>query len=347
MPEEEEQNHPPVTISGYTTTRNCVEMDYPFEESILSMLEFCDEVVVLDSSDKDDGTIERLTDLAEKDGRITVMHVDIDWKAPNHGVYDGMTKGMAREKCTGDFLWQFDVDEVMHEDDAPKVRQILRKVGYLSPTPLMALPVIEYWGSEGKVRIDVNPWKWRLSRNIPDITHGIPAHLRKMENGLLYANHGTDSCDYISKTTGAPIPFVNFVPDQLTQIRMAAIHNEKVAPIYEQWLNKTINDLPGVFHYSWYSIERKIKQYRLFWTSFWKALYNEDRDPNWNPFFDVSWEQVTDEMIKAKARELEEKTGGWIFHNKWDGSSTNYVRVNREQPKIMKDWIERHRRVSL
>jgi hypothetical protein len=43
-------------LSGYTTVRNALSMDYPFVESIGSMLEFCDEVCVLDSSDKADGT---------------------------------------------------------------------------------------------------------------------------------------------------------------------------------------------------------------------------------------------------------------------------------------------------
>jgi len=332
-----------IIISGYTTTRNCVEMDYPFEQSILSMLEFCDEVVVLDSTDKADGTLEKLTALAENDGRILVLHADVDWKAPNHGIFDGETKALARSNCNGDFLWQFDVDEIMHEQDAPKVRELLKKVNYLQQAPIVALPVIEYWGGEGKVRMDVNPWKWRLSRNIPDITHGIPASLRKQVNGLLYANPGTDSCDYISKTTGQPIPFIHFINEDIDIARRAAINNERLVPLFEAWFNRHIDEYPGVFHYSWFSIARKIKQYRLFWTTFWKALYNEDRDPAWNPFFDVPWDQVTDDMIEAKAKELEHGTGGWIFHNKWNGSHTNAMKVYREPPKIMKDWMESHK----
>ena len=43
------------TISGYTTTYNCLKEDYPFLESIQSMLGFCDEVVVVDGC-SDDGT---------------------------------------------------------------------------------------------------------------------------------------------------------------------------------------------------------------------------------------------------------------------------------------------------
>ena len=36
------------TLSGYTTTLDCIKNQYPWKQSIKSMLEFCDEVVVLD-----------------------------------------------------------------------------------------------------------------------------------------------------------------------------------------------------------------------------------------------------------------------------------------------------------
>ena len=66
------------------------------------------------------------------------------------------------------------------------MREIMKRVKNLvnqisKNMDLIALPVTEFWGSKDKVRIDVNPWKWRLSRNRPHITHGIPASLRKFD----------------------------------------------------------------------------------------------------------------------------------------------------------------------
>ena len=56
-------------LSGYTTTRNSVYMGYPFEESIRLHLSFCDEVVVVDSSDTEvhlnDDTMKILNDMIE------------------------------------------------------------------------------------------------------------------------------------------------------------------------------------------------------------------------------------------------------------------------------------------
>jgi hypothetical protein len=332
-------------ISAYTTTRNAVSMEYPFEESIKSMLGFADEVVVVDTSDGTDNTLSRLETLSFQDSRVVVVSAtdQFDWSAPNHGVFDGQTKALARSMCRGLYLWQFDCDEIIHELDAPKVRSLLEQTNNLRDVSLIALPVTEFWGSQGKVRLDVNSWKWRLSYNSPDITHGIPSRLRKMENGLLYAMRGTDGCDYISKTTGEPVPCANFVTTDSESTRVSACYNEKLVPLYQGWFENITNAIPGVYHYSWFSIERKIKQYREFWTGFWKSLYNETANLNWNPFFgNMPWVQVTDEMISQKAKELESKTGGWIFHSEWDGSRVNNMTTTREHPAVMKDWIKKH-----
>ena len=53
-------------ISGYTTTLDCIKQKYPFENCINSMLEFCDEVIVVDGGSKD-GTWDKLQSLAEKE----------------------------------------------------------------------------------------------------------------------------------------------------------------------------------------------------------------------------------------------------------------------------------------
>lgn len=311
------------------------------------MLAFADEVVVLDTSDGTDGTLTKLLEMAVNDPRVKVfMDASIDWTVPNHGILDGKTKAIARSKCKGDFLWQFDCDEVVHELDAPKIRPFLQQSNYLQQCPIVALPVTEFWGSQGKVRVDVNPWKARLSRNLPDITHGIPIQLRRQFNGLDYASPGTDTCDYISRSTGQVLPVMGFMDRQAFDLRQMSLKNNRLVKRYETWFNRYIDQLPGVFHYSWFSIERKIKQYKFFWTTFWKAMYGPDssqnKDPDWNPFFEIPWTEVTDQMIKDKALELEEKTGGHIFHSRWSGSHTPSIQVNRDHPEVIKKWVQSH-----
>lgn len=331
-------------ISAYTTVRNVIEMDYPFEEAIRSVLAFADEVVVLDSTGQkhSDGTSERLNVMSKEEPRIKHIRHDFDWTAPNHGIFDGQAKALARSYCTGDYLWQFDVDEIVHEIHAEMVRPFIRKLDWKG-FDLVALPVIDLWGRD-KIRIDVSLWKLRLSLNKPEITHGIPLALRKYENGLLYARQGTDGCDYIGKYTGAGFPFASYAPVQVEQLRLAAVQDASAIPEIESFVNKSLAKIPAVFHYSWFNIKRKIQNYKQFWDTSWKSLYNEDRDERANPMFPGKlWSEVSDEMITAYAETLEEKTCGHVFHRPWDGSSANGIKIGLSHPAIAQKWIDKQK----
>lgn len=351
------------SISGYTTTYNCVKQEYPFEKSIQSMLQFCDEVCVVDGGSTD-GTLERLAEIAyptladksqyvdiatqtlnngelpEKFGdlvaAIRVKVIKRDWSHPRHAIFDGMQKAEARKMCTKEFCWQMDSDEIVHQEHAAKVKDLCVSVRGVD---LICLPVIEYWGSVDKVRIDVTPWKWRLSRNRPYITHGIPSTHRAIdEYSQPYAMEGTDGCDMINLETGEPIPCLNFWNNDMEKLRQAALQNSPEAiEQYQQLFNVVTQQLPSVFHYSWFDIERKIKLYRDYWQNHWNALYNkstEDTAEN-NNFFGIPWSDVTDEMIKERAKELSEKTGGWIFHQPWNGQCLPHITMQLNQPDLM------------
>lgn len=336
------------SISGYITTLNCVKQEYPFEQSIQSMLGFCDEVCVVDGGSTD-GTYEVLLRLAaetvtqdpktkEPVLKLKVKQVKRDWNHPRFAVFDGMQKAEARIMCTKEYCWQMDSDEIVHEDDYEKVRDLCRAIP--KEADILALPVIEYWGGPDKVRLDVQPWKWRLSRNEPNITHGIPIELRQVDaNGDTFAHEGTDGCDMIDKETGERLPHVSFyTPDVENARRVAIIGNEQARQEYERWFNSATMGLPGVFHYSWYDLPRKIRLYRDYWTRHWNSLYGKDLTDTAesNMMFDVPWSEVTDEMIVARAAELKEKLGGWIWHRKWDGvTRTPFIRCARSQPKVM------------
>ena len=312
----DDANHK-ATISGYTTTRNCIEQGYPWKDCIGSLLAFCSEVVVVDGGSTD-GTWEELLAWSEKEEKLRPTQVLRDWDHKRFAVFDGAQKAEARSRCTGDFCWQIDADEVVPENDTSKIIKLCQS--WPQMTELVSLPVVEYWGSEDKVRVDVNPWKWRLSKNLPHITHGIPSQLRKYDSdGEVYAAAGTDGCDYIHAETGMPIPYGNFYNDQAHNARAHALQgNPDALKSYEEWLQNCVNLLPGVKHYSWMNLERKIRTYKNYWQSHWESLYNikqEDTAEN-NMFFDKPWSEVTDEEISEIAKRLATETGGHIFHEK-------------------------------
>jgi len=307
------------TISGYTTTYNCIDQEYPFEESILSLASFCDQIVVVDGGSKD-GTLERLHELAEAHESIAVHVVQRNWNDTRFALYDGQQKAEARKLCTSDFCWQQDVDEIVHEDDGQKIKNIVDN--FPNTMDLIALPVVEYWGDYDKVRVDVNPWKARLSKNKDFITHGIPAHLRAHdENGELFSKQGSDGCDYIRTDNGTHVPFGNFYNKDLHTLRVEALNGDTESlTAYQDSIEDIIETYPGVFHYSWFNLERKIKTYKNYWSRHWQSMYNiaqADTIEN-NMFFDKPWSEVSDEDITLLSVELKQKMGGWIFHNKID-----------------------------
>lgn len=326
------------TISGYTTVLNCIKQSYPFEQCISSMLSFCEEVCVVDGGSTD-GTWEKLTEWASKEPKLKIKQITRDWNHPRFAVFDGMQKAEARAMCKSTFCWQMDSDEIVHEDDVQKIIDLCSK--FPAGVDLISLPVIEYWGGPEKVRADIMPWKWRLSRNKPNITHGIPTDLRRTDaEGHVYAAEGTDGCDMIDAATGERINHVSFYSADADAARRAAmLGNQNALNDYNAWFNNVIENLPGVFHYSWYDLERKMKLYRDYWTRHWESLSGkkyEDTAQS-NMMFDAPWSEVTNEMISARALELKNKLGGWIWHRKWDGTTTTpHLTINRKQPIIMK-----------
>ena len=75
-------------ISGYTTAYNVINLGIPFEQSIKSMLGFCDEVVVLDG-ESDDGTYEILEKMAKENEKIKLYQNTFDMDEPG---IDGMQR---------------------------------------------------------------------------------------------------------------------------------------------------------------------------------------------------------------------------------------------------------------
>ena len=326
------------TVSGYTTLRNANKMDYPWQATVHSMLGFCNEVIVVDGGSTDD-TWTELQAMANsiEDGRLKVyQHVVPDDHPSFAYETDGKLKATARSYCTGDFCWQMDADEVVHEDDYGKVSSLMRT--FPAHSDVMSLPVIEYWGSDEKVRMDINPWKWRLSRNKETVTQGIPKELRRWDSdGNIYAAPGTDTCDYIHSETGERLPHLGFYSEDAHQVRIAGLSgNNDAVKLYQKWYQSVIEQLPGVHHYSWHNIPRKIRQYKQHWGSFWKSQYrlnSEDTAEN-NVMFDKPWSEVTEEDIENLGNRLADELGGWIFHEKVDFSyKIPHVQISRSHPK--------------
>jgi len=330
-----------IKLSGYTTTKDCVSQNYPWKQTIQSLLGFCDEVVVVDGGSKD-GTWEELQEIAKENSKMVIHQEVRDWNHERFAVFDGLQKALARSLCTGNFCWQMDSDEIVHEDDYDKVKALCEN--FPNNMDLVAMPVIEFWGGRDKVRADIFPWKWRLSRNKPYITHGIPANLRKFdETGHVFSAPGSDGCDYIRSDSFQVVPCGNFYTQDVDNVRRQVNINPEAKQAYQGWFNQIVDAFPCVYHFSWWDLERKIKTYRDYWGSHWKSLYNEGKEDTAenNMMFDCPWEDVTDEMVVERAALMKDKLGGWVWHTKWNGEEeTAHIECSKDLPEVIKQWIK-------
>lgn len=306
------------TLSGYTHVLNPERQGYPWRESIESMLGFCDEVVVVDGG-SDDGTLVALREWSKNDPRLKVELREWDWSEPG---MDGMQKAFARAMCNSEFLWQQDVDEVVHEDDYGKIRRLITR--FPKDVDILDLPVVELWGDPRHVRTDRHAWKWRLSRNNFRITHGINRAARVLDEktGRTYARKGmSDGCEYIDMMTYEYAPHRNFWTQELERLRTTNPRE------YGVKMNSIFAELPSVFHYSWCDIPRKVRNFRDFWDKCWSNLYN---DPAPQPRFpDVK----TEEHVAWMAAELKERGGEHGPAPLFELTGTN--------PAVMEGWLKR------
>ena len=332
------------TISSYTQTYNCISQDFPFEECITSLLGFSNEVIVVDAY-SNDGTWERLQEMAQSESRIKLYQNEENSQGVS--TLTQSPKAVARSYCTGDWCWQMDIDEIIHEKDYDKIKDLVNKVQLPEGVDIMCLPIVEYWGPHGKVRVDINPWKWRLSRNKPHITHGVRKDLRKYDNeGNLISSGGSDADDYIHKETFEQLPVATFMTNEIEMARREALLNNN-SYAYQNILNQIVDGMPTLHHYSWYSIKRKINDYRLLWGRHWNELFgksSEDTAEN-NIMFDKPWSEVTDEDMNQLADKYEHELGGWIFHQPVDWNrKTPWINRMWDHPKVMENWMKEKNR---
>jgi len=106
-------------ISGFTIVRNAQVLDYPFEESVRSLLLFCDEVII-NCGDSTDDTVALCEKLAE-DKRVRVIRSVWSREGQSGGYQLKCQSDAALKECHGDWCVYLQADEVMHEADIPKI----------------------------------------------------------------------------------------------------------------------------------------------------------------------------------------------------------------------------------
>ena len=124
-------------ISAFLTISNPIRRQDPFTECLNNLLDFADEVIIVNGGDKING--EKLNDrLCEKTyNKFKYVRIidykwpkDFDWKF----IGEQFTRGY--NNCTGDWVIRFDSDYFIHEYDFQSIREFLENCD----APIASMP---------------------------------------------------------------------------------------------------------------------------------------------------------------------------------------------------------------
>jgi glycosyltransferase involved in cell wall biosynthesis len=152
------------SISGFTFIRNGVELGFPFEASIRSLLPLVDEFVVVVGKSNDD-TLARIHAIGSH--KIRVIETIWNERMADRGFVYAQQKMIAQYACTGDWAFYLEGDEVVHEAELANIRASVDKH---HNNPAVEAFVFDYFHFYGTPDFVANSPAWyrrecRLIRN--------------------------------------------------------------------------------------------------------------------------------------------------------------------------------------
>ncbi|MBN2135343.1 MAG: glycosyltransferase family 2 protein [Acidobacteria bacterium] len=157
---------PDVKISGFTILRNGLKFDYPFIESIQSILPLIDEMIVAVGK-SDDDTLGAVNSI--KSQKIRIIETVWDDNNRKDGNEFARQTNIALRECKNPWAFYLQADEVLHEKDLELIRSEVNRYNSNSSIEAFSFKYIHF-----EANYDLyNPFRYkravRLVRNNPDI----------------------------------------------------------------------------------------------------------------------------------------------------------------------------------
>lgn len=170
------------SISAFTFIRNGVELGFPFEASIRSLLPLVDEFVVLVGKSNDD-TLARIH--AINSPKIRVIETIWNERMADRGFVYAQQKMMAQFACIGDWAFYLEGDEVVHEAELANIRS---SVDTHHENPDVEALVFDYFHFYGTPDFVANSPAW-YRRECRLIRNTIRSYAPDGQYWLITANH--------------------------------------------------------------------------------------------------------------------------------------------------------------
>ena len=227
-------------ISGFTMVRNAGKLYYPIKASIMSILPLVDEfIVALGDCDEDDGTRNEIESIDSNKIRI----IDTIWDLNKYanGTENAHQSDIAKESCSGDWLFYLQADEVVHEKFLPSIKDRCEQLLNDKEVEGFLFNYIHFWGDYKHFHIAHGwyPKEIRIIRNDSEIHSWESAQSFRRIPNFDYKNYRQQKSTYKLKV--APIDAYIYHYGWVRPPKFMQVKNKALDTIHKG--EKKVNDL--------------------------------------------------------------------------------------------------------
>ncbi len=157
-------------ISGFSMVKNADKLYYPIKPAIESILPIVDEfVVALGDCNEDDDTRAQIESV--NSDKVKIIDTVWDLEKYPRGMEHAHQTDIAKEACSGDWLFYLQADEVVHEKYLPIIYKRLEELLNDKEVEGFLLKYLHFWGDYLHYHVS-HGWyanEIRIIRNDPDI----------------------------------------------------------------------------------------------------------------------------------------------------------------------------------
>jgi glycosyltransferase involved in cell wall biosynthesis len=146
-------------ISGITIIRNGIKYDYPFIESIKSLLPICDEVIVV-AGNSDDGTNEAIAALNEP--KIKLIHTVWDETLRSGGKILAQQTNIGIQAAKGDWLIYLQGDEVLNEAAKLEIKKGIEVANQHKKIDGLLFPYYHFYGGYNYIKTARSAYRYEI-----------------------------------------------------------------------------------------------------------------------------------------------------------------------------------------